>query len=123
MAGDREDSSPEVASPSEDEQTWTPESVIVFHFSDTLDLHGFSPSDVPELVASFLDDAVRNGRQHLRIIHGKGSGVLRQRVRAILGRDPRVIAFGDLPEFQGGRGATWVDLKPLEEPSNGEASS
>jgi dsDNA-specific endonuclease/ATPase MutS2 len=86
--------------------------------ADVLDLHGFRPRDVAEIVRDYLDAAVAAGFTQVRLIHGRGIGVQRAAVRAILARDPRVAGFGDLPEHQGGRGATWVELGP---PTTGRA--
>lgn len=92
------------------------ELVVEIAFGDTLDLHGFPPAAFVELVESFLEAAFRSGRRHLRVIHGKGIGVQRERIRNFLARDPRVLQYGDLPEHQGGRGATWVTLRVPEDP-------
>jgi dsDNA-specific endonuclease/ATPase MutS2 len=48
----------------------------------------------------------------VRIIHGKGTGFQRNRVRAILAADPLVAAVADAPPQAGGWGATLVDLRP-----------
>lgn len=77
---------------------------------DELDLHGVPPRDVAELVDAFVDEAARRGLQHVRIVHGKGIGVLRQIVHARLARHAAVRAFGDAST--GGWGATRVDLAP-----------
>ena len=78
---------------------------------DTLDLHTFSPREVAPLVGDFLDLCEQAGITRARIIHGKGTGVLRQRVRALLARDPRVLAYGDASVDGGGWGATVVELR------------
>ena len=44
----------------------------------TLDLHTFHPSEVADLVPEYLDECLRRGIDHVRIIHGKGKGVLRR---------------------------------------------
>ena len=79
--------------------------------TDVLDLHSFRPAEVPDVVRDYLDAADEKGLRHLRIIHGRGTGVQRQTVRTLLGRDPRVEAFGDAPAEAGGWGATWVRLR------------
>ncbi len=84
---------------------------IELEITDVLDLHSFPPSDVKELVSEYLRLAYDKGLRRLRIIHGKGSGVQRRMVRAILERDPRVVAYGDPPGEAGGWGATWVTLE------------
>jgi hypothetical protein len=84
---------------------------LPFAPGDTLDLHTFSPKEVAPLVRDFLDLCEEAGIIRARIIHGKGTGVLRQRVRALLARDTRVFAYGDAPADGGGWGATVVELR------------
>jgi DNA-nicking Smr family endonuclease len=61
----------------------------------TLDLHAFSPRDVKSLVDEYVTEAHARGLKHLRIIHGRGSGVLRGIVQAALDAHPLVEAFWD----------------------------
>ena len=84
--------------------------VETFEITDVLDLHSFQPKEIGELVRDYLDLAYEKGIRRLRIIHGKGIGVQRERVRKILEKDPRVISFGDPPGEAGGWGATWVEM-------------
>jgi DNA-nicking Smr family endonuclease len=87
------------------------DAVVELPLGDVLDLHGFRPEEQREVVESYLDEACRAGFQAVRIIHGKGIGVQREAVRALLARDPRVAAFGDAPGEHGGWGATLVTLR------------
>ena len=93
------------------------------HFApgDTLDLHTFLPREVAPLLDDFLDLCSQAGITRARIIHGKGTGVLRQRVRALLARDPRVLSCRDAPADAGGWGATVVELRYRS--GRGEADS
>ena len=76
-----------------------------------LDLHTFNPSDVKDLVPEYLAACHEKGIFQVRIIHGKGTGILRARVHSILAKHPLVSAFTlDHPEY-GGWGATIVQLK------------
>jgi dsDNA-specific endonuclease/ATPase MutS2 len=84
--------------------------VVRLPIEDVLDLHGFRPAEIRDLVRSYLDEAHAAGLRRVRLIHGKGIGVQREAVRAILAADPRVRGFGDLPAGQGGWGATWAEL-------------
>ena len=59
-----------------------------------LDLHTFSPRDVKDLVPAYLDECLKRGITEVRIIHGKGKGVLRRIVRAALDRYPGVASYG-----------------------------
>jgi dsDNA-specific endonuclease/ATPase MutS2 len=81
----------------------------------TLDLHAFAPGDVGDLVPEFVGACAEAGILELRIVHGKGIGALRERVHAILGRDPRVESFRLAGEDGGGWGATVVMLKPTDQ--------
>lgn len=76
-----------------------------------LDLHTFSPRDVPDLVPTWLDACQAHGLTELRIIHGKGQGVLRRTVHAILARRSDVLEFRLAPAERGGWGATLVRLR------------
>ncbi|MEM1180976.1 MAG: Smr/MutS family protein [Acidobacteriota bacterium] len=86
--------------------------VIEMEVTDVLDLHTFPPRDVKALVLDYLDLAVEKGFTQVRIIHGKGKGVQRKMVRALVEKDPRVEAYGDPPGEAGGWGATWVRFDP-----------
>ena len=88
-----------------------PPEEVVMEIGDVLDLHSFPPKQVKDLVRDYLDHAIEHGWHQVRIIHGKGIGVQRRTVRAILEKDPRVEAFGDPPGESGGWGATWVQLR------------
>jgi DNA-nicking Smr family endonuclease len=77
-----------------------------------LDLHTFRPQETRELVPEYLDLCRERGILDVRIIHGKGVGVQREIVHAVLRRHPAVIDFGH-PTDQGSWGATVVRLAPL----------
>lgn len=76
-----------------------------------LDLHAFRPREVPDLVREYLRSCRRQGIPQIRIIHGKGKGVQREIVHAILRQEPAVAAFR-LANDRSGWGATLVDLYP-----------
>jgi dsDNA-specific endonuclease/ATPase MutS2 len=78
---------------------------------DVLDLHSVPPRDVGPVVEEYLVEARRLGLKALRIIHGRGIGVQRETVRAVLERTPWVAAYGDAPAEAGGWGATVVTLR------------
>jgi dsDNA-specific endonuclease/ATPase MutS2 len=79
--------------------------------SDVFDLHSVRPQDVQEVVEAYLEEANRLGLRALRIIHGRGIGVRREIVRAVLARTPFVLSFQDAPPEAGGWGATIVTLR------------
>lgn len=76
-----------------------------------LDLHAFRPADVKVLVNDYLELCCERGILQVRVIHGKGTGTLRETVHALLRRHPRVLRFGLADESGGGWGATVVHLQ------------
>jgi dsDNA-specific endonuclease/ATPase MutS2 len=79
--------------------------------TDVFDLHSVAPRDVEGVVEEYLLEAHAAGFKALRIIHGRGIGVQRETVRAVLRRAPFVADFGDAPAEAGGWGATLVTLR------------
>ena len=73
---------------------------------DTIDLHTFQPKEVGKVVEEHLYQALRKGLTHVRIIHGRGTGVQREIVHSILRKYSNVVEFHDLPD----RGSTAVTL-------------
>ena len=80
---------------------------------DVFDLHTVPARDVRAVVEEYLTEAHRRGYRALRIIHGRGIGVQREIVRAVLSRTPFVTEFRDAPAEAGGWGATIVTLRDL----------
>ena len=76
-----------------------------------LDLHTFHPSELAPLLQDYIDACRAKGILTLRIIHGKGRGVLRERVHALLKKNPLVKEFRLAPPEAGGWGATLVVLE------------
>ena len=85
--------------------------IIELPVDGTLDLHAFRPGEVQTLVPGYLDACLEKGITEVRIIHGKGKGVLRERVHAILRRRKDVADFHLDHGFGGGWGATVVTLR------------
>jgi DNA-nicking Smr family endonuclease len=75
-----------------------------------LDLHTFAPEEVSSLVEEYLRACLKEGIHDVRIIHGKGKGVLRRIVHARLEKDPHVLDFR-LDAGPSGWGATLVRLR------------
>ncbi|HEY7680205.1 MAG TPA: Smr/MutS family protein [Terriglobia bacterium] len=92
---------------------------FVLEVNDVLDLHAFAPKEVPEAVETYLEEARRKGFSIVRIIHGKGIGVQRERVRSVLSRTPFVARFREAPIEAGGWGATLVWLKTNQQGEEG----
>jgi DNA-nicking Smr family endonuclease len=74
----------------------------------TLDLHAFRPADVRSVVEEYVREAHAAGLREIRVIHGRGTGVLRGIVQATLEAHPLVGAFGD--DTDSHLGATWARL-------------
>lgn len=88
-----------------------PEAAAEYPIDGILDLHTFAPQDVPDLVQDYLDECQRRGLLQIRIIHGRGKGVLRRTVQAALKKRSDVIEAYLAPRERGGWGATLVTLK------------
>jgi len=81
------------------------------HFNPTLDVRGKRVEEVVPLLDQFLDTALLLGHGELRIIHGKGEGILRKVIREQLARVREVATFHDEHVERGGDGITIVVLK------------
>jgi dsDNA-specific endonuclease/ATPase MutS2 len=84
---------------------------IVVPIEDSIDLHAFSPKEIPSVVEEYLEQCIQAGMYEVRIIHGRGTGVQRRIIRSILEKHPGVSSFKDAPAEAGGWGATVVVLK------------
>jgi DNA-nicking Smr family endonuclease len=84
---------------------------VVVPVDGVLDLHAFSPRDIASVVEAYLEAASGAGLPEVRLIHGRGMGVERRRVRILLECHPLVAACADAPPERGGWGATLVRLR------------
>jgi DNA mismatch repair protein MutS2 len=73
-----------------------------------LDLRGLRRADALEKLETYLEDAALSGMEHGRIVHGKGTGAIRQAVRETLRGNRWVARFAPEPDAHGGDGATLV---------------
>lgn len=95
-----------------------PDPVVRLPIEDSLDLHAFSPRDIPDVVREYIRECVRSGFREVRLIHGRGTGTQRTIVRSVLGSHPLVEAFADAPPDRGGWGATVVRLRDRPHPAD-----
>jgi len=85
--------------------------LVEVEITDVIDLHTFAPRDIPKVVEAYLEAASEQGYREVRLIHGKGTGFQRRRVREVLGRSSQVLEFFDAPPARGAWGATIVRLR------------
>lgn len=100
---EREGREPEIAVPVRGEM---PDDVA----PSEIDLRGLRVGDLDDIVMTALDAAIRADLRSLRIIHGKGTGALRDRVAEMLRKDTRVKQFRLGAWNEGGAGVTVADL-------------
>ena len=74
--------------------------------TDVIDPHTFHPRELTSLIGDYIEECARLGFRSVRIVHGKGTGVLKRRVQAALRDNPHASAFADAPAEAGGWGAT-----------------
>ncbi len=79
-----------------------------------LDLHTFHPREVKELIPEYLSACRERGILEVRLVHGKGTGTLRETVHSLLRKIPEVVSFRLAGEEAGGWGATLVTLRPFD---------
>lgn len=78
--------------------------------SGELDIRGSRVHESDDIVRQFIDDSSIQGLTSVRIIHGDGTGALREAIRLLLSKHPLVASFSAAPRNKGGNGATLVDL-------------
>lgn len=76
----------------------------------TLDLHMFAPEETADLLEEYIRACLEKGIYEIRIIHGKGKGILRSKVHSILKRHPLVREYR-LDSGPSGWGASLAYLK------------
>jgi len=78
---------------------------------DILDLHTFIPKDIPDLLVDYFETCIDADIYSVRIVHGKGRGILKKQVQELLKQNQMVESFRNAPPEAGGWGATLVELK------------
>lgn len=101
-----------MAKSSEDGEPGDDPEPIEIPIDGVLDLHTFSPRDIPSVVAEYLAACRARGILQVRLIHGKGIGLQRQRVAQVLASAEGVRSFATAEQSAGGWGATVVELWP-----------
>jgi DNA mismatch repair protein MutS2 len=74
-------------------------------------LIGSTVDDALDRAAKFLDDALLSDERRLRVVHGHGTGRLREALRAYFRGHPLVASVSPAPDNEGGTGATIIELK------------
>jgi dsDNA-specific endonuclease/ATPase MutS2 len=84
---------------------------VEYPIDGTLDLHTFHPRDVKDLVPDYIAECIDRDIMQVRIVHGKGTGAMRETVHAILRKLDAVVDFKLGGSGGGEWGATIVMLK------------
>ena len=90
------------------------ENPVKLPIEDWIDLHTFSPQDIPAVLEGYLEECYEAGLKKVRIIHGKGIGVQRNIVHKILSKNMLIDNFSQARPEAGGWGATIAILKAKE---------
>ena len=75
-----------------------------------IDLRGMTGDEAEVATVAAVDAAVLADQPFLRIIHGMGTGVVRERVQRVVSKDRRISSFAFAPRNQGGTGVTIVEF-------------
>jgi DNA mismatch repair protein MutS2 len=81
------------------------------NFRPDIDLRGKRADEAMQVVVDFIDEAIMVGARELRILHGKGNGILRQLIREYLHTVDLVEWYGDEHVERGGAGITVVRME------------
>lgn len=91
----------------DDDEPADPDAIVVMPIEEAIDLHHFPPRDIPSVVTEYLLETQKAGFREVRVIHGKGKGIQRQRVHSLLATHPAVQSYRS-----DGLGSTLVTLHP-----------
>ena len=101
----------------EDENDFIPpDEPVEIPITNELDLHTFRADEVGELLPEYFSECRKKNILAVRVVHGKGTGALREGVHHLLERMPGVASWTWPAGGQSGEwGATWVYLKPMDD--------
>jgi DNA-nicking Smr family endonuclease len=89
-----------------DPSTLTKGRAVRMHFDVKMDLHGYTAE---EAVSELEEELFASESESILIVHGKGNGILRQRIRAFLTQcDDLTVEYGETANIPGGDGVTAV---------------
>jgi len=88
--------------------------IVRIPIEDWIDLHTFSPKEIPSLLEEYLLECQMKGFKEVRIIHGKGKGIQMKIVHSFLKKSPLVQSFKLARPEAGSWGATIAYLKKTE---------
>ena len=77
------------------------ESPVEVPITDTFDLHPFQPREIRDVAREYLVEAHARGFRQVRLIHGRGIGVQRENIRALLGELDFIESFEDADASRG----------------------
>ena len=89
---------------------------FVIPIEESIDLHLFRPSEIGDVAEGYLEAAIEKRFREVRLIHGRGKGVQRDRIQRLLLKHPGVERFADAPGDRGGWGATIAWLRVPDDP-------
>ena len=91
-----------------------PDEPVRIAITHEIDLHTFRPGEVRDLLPEYFRECRRRGLLAVRVVHGKGTGALREGVHRLLEQMPEVQSWNWPAGGQSGSwGATWVYLRPM----------
>jgi DNA-nicking Smr family endonuclease len=91
-----------------------PDEPVAIPITGELDLHTFRPNEIAALLDDYFAECRKRGIIRVRVVHGKGTGTLRETVHAHLRRSRGIAGFALGNETSGGWGATMVTLRALD---------
>jgi len=89
------------------------QNIIHIPINGVIDLHTFAPNDAASVVDEYIHACLEKGIFEVKIIHGKGKGVLRRTIHTVLENHPLIATFG-LDPGPSGWGATIAHLKVID---------